>query len=60
MKARQAAIASLMKYLHKSEAGRFAPKESVEPKAEEAKEGSNDMAPEMMEALQALVNGKGE
>lgn len=59
MKARKAAIASLMKFLHKSEAGRFAPPESQEPKAEEAQEG-DQMSPEAMEALQGLMSEKGE
>ena len=57
MNPRAKAIQNLMKYLHKSEADRFKPQESQEPKAEEKAEG-NDIAPEMMEALQALSTGE--
>lgn len=53
MKARQEAIKSLLKYLHRSEADRFKPQEEAPAPAPEAKD---EMAPETLEALQALCN----
>jgi hypothetical protein len=56
MKARKAAIDSLLKFLHKSEAGRFTPPAPA-PAPEAPQE---DMSPETLDALQSLVSDKGE
>ena len=57
MEPRKRAIQNLLKFLNKSEAGRFSPpKEAEEPKAEEEHEG---LDAETMEALQALTTSEG-
>lgn len=53
MKARLAAVKSLLKYLHKSEADRFAPKQEEAPAPAEKSEG--EMSPEMLSALESLT-----
>ena len=56
---RASAIRNLMKFLQKSEADRFKPKEAEIEPAPESEAEKEGMDPEMMDALEALSQHKG-